>query len=165
MSQNAQDMFDPKGKEGTKERPDTFADSWPGERPAEGQGVCGKVAGYRSFRSDLNDAMVTVLQLQHVVEFVPGKNGGELYPTGEVSIIVGAGLRNRVGDANLPVGTLVSIRYTGIDHEKRNMRTYEVHEVSRDHLKRLHEAVQGKAKRVIEAAPTVEPKANDDLPF
>lgn len=166
---NAGAMFDPKGKDGVKERPDSFPDAWPGKVPVEGQGVCGQVAGYDSFKSDMNEGLVTVLRLRHAVEYVPGKSGGgDLYPTDEVSVIVGAGLRNRVGDAKLPVGTLVSIRYTGVDAEKRNMRTYEVHEVPRAHLARLHEAVKGKVKRATEATATAQAAKNDasdDLPF
>lgn len=166
---NAGAMFDPKGKDGVKERPDAFPDSWPGKAPVEGQGVCGQVAGYSSFKSDMNDGMVTTLHLQHVVEYVPtGTGGGELYPTGEVSVIVGAGLRNRISDAQMPVGSLVSIRYTGVDAEKRNMRTYEVHEVPRTHLARLHEAVKGRAKRATEVATqaaAAKDKAADALPF
>lgn len=166
---NAGAMFDPKGKEGVKERPDSFPDSWPGKMPVEGQGVCGRVAGYDSFKSDMNEGMVHVLRMDHAVEYVPkNEGGGELYPTGEVGVIIGAGLRNRVGDAKMPVGALVSIRYTGVDAEKRNMRTYEVHEVPRTHLARLHEAVKGRAKRATEAAVKAEAakdKAADDLPF
>lgn len=174
---NASDMFDP-AKAGGKAREDKLGNTWPGSDPHPGCGVSGIVAGYDSFKSHHDDTKtVTVLKLKHAVTLTvhPGTPGGELALAGDVGVIVGAGLRGRVGDSALPVGSYVSLRYTGTDPEQRNMRTYDVFDVDRAYLARITEAAKmgggtpasraGTASgRTKAPAPAPEPN-DDDLPF
>lgn len=141
---NAADAFDP-AKAGAKAREDKFADAWPGDDPTPGAGVAGVVAGYESIPSTFDETRkLTILKLKHAVTLNvhPGTPGGALTLVGDVGVVVGAGLRGRVSDSALPVGSYVSLRFTGVDAEKRNMRTYDVYDVDKAYLLRLHEAAK-----------------------
>lgn len=171
---NATDAFNPTTQGGTP-REDTLGETWPGADPSVGSGVAGVVSGYDTFKSHHDDSkMVTVLKLAHAVtlDVHPGTPGGALVLVGDVGVVVGAGLRGRVGDAACPVGSYVSIRFTGLDASKRNMRTYDVYDVDKPYLVRLH-AAAAKPSTPPPVAKPVPPfpdfpeamDGDDDLPF
>lgn len=163
MKQNVEDMFNAAATEG-KPMSGELPPSWPGNSPVEGMGVAGKVAEYDTFKGE-DGSPVGVVRLTGAVVFVPGggKGGAKLEAVGEVGVIIGAGLRRKVGDSVMPVGSFVSIRYTGVDPKLNNMRCYDVYETPRSYLVRLHEAA--KIGAATDAGAKAPPSATDDLPF
>lgn len=179
----ATDMFNPATGGGTM-KDDSFGDPWPGADPTPGSGVAGVVAGYETIKSSMDETKtVTILRLSHAItlDVHPGTPGGALTIIGDMGIVVGAALRQRVSPSALPVGSFVALRFTGIDAEKRNMRTYDVFDVDKAYLGRLHAAAKGTpvpVARVAKPAPKPAPKpvaplegfpeahdGDDDLPF
>lgn len=146
MTQDVAGMFDPSAN-GGRELPDSVSEKWPSGEPMEGEGVTGKVKAYESFKGDGGDT-VGVLILSHAIGYKPvqGGQGGELASLGDVRVNLTAGLRRKVTPVSVPVGTFVTIRYMGVDPMLNNMRTFSAHASSREHLARLHKAVNPSAE-------------------
>lgn len=139
-------MFDPTVN-GGRELADTNSEKWPSADPVEGEGVSGKVKAYESFKGD-DGGNVGVLILSHAIGYKPvqGGAGGELVSLGDVRVNLTAGLRRKLTTASVPVGSFVTIRYTGVDAMLNNMRTFSAHVSTREHLARLHKAVNPSAE-------------------
>ena len=138
------DIFNPAAN-GGKVRSDDLPPAWPGKDPRPGDGVAGIVKSFDSFKSDMNDGeRVPVLRLEHAVTYQvnPDGDGGKLYRAGDVGIIIGAGLRRRIGVELTPKGAFLSIRYVGTDPTLRNMKMYDVFDVDRAYLGRLYQAAE-----------------------
>lgn len=145
MSKDVGSMFDP-AMNGGQELTDTSSAKWPTDVPVEGEGVTGKVKAYESFKGDAGDSVGVVI-LSHAIGYKPvsGSAGGELASLGDVRVNLTAGLRRKVTANSAPVGSFLTIRYTGTDAMLNNMRTFSVHLSTREHLGRLHKAVNPSA--------------------